>query len=297
MFLKPSLPDGGAASVVADRRKAIRFIFNLQQEIGARSMPNEFTCRRALVAFALACVVGAPQVALSQTIDGDKQEEEEEDYLALQWWHPLAASAGIATLFLIDEPIQEFMQRNQADEYDDIADVAKRFHHKDVFLVSSGAAMALGLAFRQPKVAETGVQILAAYGLSSGMMIATKATFGRNRPSETPNDVGSFNWFEGGSFSAFPSGAAAVTFSLATTLSDAIEIPAVTIVLYTGATLNSWARLYNDRHWLSDVALGALYGIAGAKIVNGRWRVFGWKPPTVGIAADGGVQLGYNIRH
>ena len=63
------------------------------------------------------------------------------------------------------------------------------------------------------------------------------------------------------------------------------------------ATLNAWARLYEDRHWFSDVALGALYGITAAKIVNGRWRVFGWKPPTVGIATDGGVRLGYNIRH
>jgi membrane-associated phospholipid phosphatase len=234
-------------------------------------------------------------MAFSQEIEEENQEKE--SYLALQWWHPLAASAGIATLFLIDEPVQELMQRNQTDELDDIANVAKRFHHKDVFLVSSGMAMSLGLAFRQPKVAETGVQILAAYGLSSGMMIATKWAFGRNRPSETPDDVGSFNWFDGGSFSAFPSGAAAVTFSLATTLSDAIEIPAVTIVLYTGATLNSWARLYSDRHWFTDVALGALYGYSAAKIVNGRWRVFGWKPPTVGIAADGGVQLSYNIRH
>lgn len=251
--------------------------------------------RRVLFAAALLSVVLSPQALLAQ--GHDEEGPPDEEYLRLQWWHPLAASAGVAALFLIDEPVQEFMQRNQSDSADDVATFATRFHHKDVFLVSSGAAMSLGLAFRKPEVAEAGVQILAAYALSSGMMIATKWTFGRNRPSETPDDVTSFNWFDGGSFSAFPSGAAAVTFSLATTLSDAIEEPAVTVLLYTGATLNSWARVYTDRHWLSDVALGALYGITAAKIVNGRWRLFGWKPPTVGIAADGGVQLGYNLRH
>ena len=258
-------------------------------------MLNDSAFRRALVTVALVSAAWSPQALPAQ--DHDEEDRSDDEYVRLQWWHPLAASAGIAALFLIDEPVQEFMQRNQSASADDVADLATKFHHKDVFLVSSGAAMSLGLAFRKPEVAEAGVQILAAYALSSGMMIATKAAFGRNRPSETPDDVTSFNWFEGGSFSAFPSGAAAVSFSLATTLSDAIEEPVVTVLVYTGATLNSWARLYSDRHWLSDVALGALYGITAAKIVNGRWRLFGWKPPTVGIAADGGVQLGYNLRH
>jgi membrane-associated phospholipid phosphatase len=258
-------------------------------------MRTDFGIRRAFVTFAVAFVVLSPQALLSQDLDEDDRSDEE--FVRLQWWHAAVASAGIGALFLVDESVQEYLQRNQTTTKDDIADVARTFHHKDVFLVFSGAAMSLGLAFHQMEMAEAGAQILAAYGLSSGMMIATKWAFDRSRPSETPDDVTSFHWFEGGSSSSFPSGAAAVTFSLATTLSDAVDRTPVTVILYTGAALNSWARVYSDRHWLSDVALGALYGITAAKIVNGRWRLFGWKPPTVGIAADGGVQLGYSFQH
>lgn len=221
----------------------------------------------------------------------------EEEFLRLRWWHPFVAGAGIAAVFLVDEPVQEFMQDQQSNFQDDVADVAKQFHKPNVFLVAGAGSMALGLVAREPQLAEAGVQIVTAYGLSSGMMIATKWAFGRTRPSETPDDVTDFDWFGGGSSSSFPSGAAAVSFSLATTIADAVDRTPVTIAVYTLATLNSWARVYADRHWLSDVALGALYGITAAKIVNGNWRVFGLRPPTVGIAADGAVGVSYTIRH
>ena len=218
---------------------------------------------------------------------------EDEEFLRLRWWHPLAAGAGIATLFLVDEPIQEFMQDNQSGFQDDVADVVEEFHEPNVFLVASAGSMALGLVAREPAISEFGVQAAAAYGLSSGMMIATKWLFGRARPSLTPDDVTNFDWTDGGSTTSFPSGASAVSFSLATTLADAVDRTPVTVAAYSLATLNSWSRVYTDRHWFSDVALGALYGITAAKIANGRWRLFGWRPPTVGIAADGGVRLTY----
>lgn len=224
-------------------------------------------------------------------------DEDGDGYLALQWWHPLAAAGAVAALFLIDEPVQEFMQDNQTEFQDDLADIAAEFHAPQVFLVGSVGAMSLGLVLHEYGLAQTGVQILATYGLSSGMMIATKWAFGRSRPSETPDDVTNFDWFNGGSSSAFPSGAAAVTFGLATTLADAIGKTPVSITLYSLAALNSWSRVYTDRHWVSDVALGALYGITAAKLVNGRWRVFGLEPPTVGIAPDGGMMLGWQVRH
>jgi membrane-associated phospholipid phosphatase len=97
----------------------------------------------------------------------------------------------------------------------------------------------------------------------------------------------------GGSAASFPSGNAANVFSLATTLSDAIGNTAVSVALYTGATLNVWSRLNSDRHWLSDVVMGGLYGVFAAKVVNGRWRVFGLRPPSllIGPAGEPGLQF------
>jgi membrane-associated phospholipid phosphatase len=216
-------------------------------------------------------------------------------YTRLMWWHPLVASAGIALTFLLDQPVHDFWQDHQDSTLNDVADVAKRFHEPEVTIVAGTGAMGLGLLFRQWTVAQTGLQILTSYGLASGMMIATKWAFGRSRPSATPDDNTAFDWFKGGGNSSFPSGAAAVTFSLATTLADAVDHPAVTVVLYTGATLNSWARVYANRHWFSDVATGALVGITAAKLVDGHWRIFGFRPPTVGIDGRGRTMVGYQV--
>ena len=207
--------------------------------------------------------------------------QESDARLSLQWWHPLAAGAGTAAILLIDEPVRDYLQDHRSDGLDDVADVTKRFKDKEVFWISGGGALALGLIARQPKVAATGAQIFAAYGLSTSMMIATKWAFGRSRPSSTPDDPTQFDWLDGGENSAFPSGSAAVVFSLATTVADAVDRLPVSIVLYSGATLNAWARLNSDRHWLSDVALGALYGVTAAKLVNGEWTVFGIELPSL----------------
>jgi membrane-associated phospholipid phosphatase len=220
---------------------------------------------------------------------------QDQDYLSLKWWHPLVASAGIAATFLLDQPVHDFMRDHQGATATDVADVAKTFHEAEGTLAISGAAMAVGLVARNMEIAQTGVQVLTSYALTSGMMIATKWAFGRSRPNATPDDNTQFDWFNGTENSAFPSGAAVVTFSLATTLADAIGHPAATIVLYSGATLNAWARVYADRHWFSDVALGALYGITAAKLVNGHWRVFGLKPPTAGIDEYGRTTVGFNV--
>lgn len=221
---------------------------------------------------------------------------QDRDFMTLKWWHPLVASAGMAATFLLDQPVHDFVQDNTTSAQDDLANVAKRFHEPVVTVAAATGGMALGLVFRQMTIAQTGLQILAAYGLTSGMMIATKWAFGRSRPSTTPDDNTEFDWFNGGGGSSFPSGAAAVTFSLATTVADAIDHPAVTVVLYTGATLNAWARVYANRHWFSDVATGALYGITAAKLINGRWRAFGFRPPTVGIDRHGRTSLQYTFR-
>ncbi len=164
-----------------------------------------------------------------------------------------------------------------------------------MFWISGGSAIALGLITQEPKVTATGAHILAAYGISSWMMIGTKWAFGRSRPSDTPDDPTNFDWFDGGENSAFPSGSATVVFSLATTVADAVDRRPVSVVLYTGATLNAWARLNSDRHWLSDVTLGALYGVTAAKLVNGEWTIFGLELPA--MWTDGrSVGLGYTLR-
>jgi len=206
----------------------------------------------------------------------------------------VAAGAGVALLFTLDGPVRDLVQDHRSGGLDDLAAVAKTFHKPEVTLAAGGGVFAAGLVLENRKVAMTGVQIVVSYGLATGLMRGTKWAFGRSRPSATPDDNTSFDWFDGDSNSAFPSGAAAVSFSLATVAADAIDHPVARVLLYTAAAANSWARIYSDRHWFTDVTLGALYGITSAKLVNGRWRLFGWRLPTV-VPKDGGVALSYQV--
>lgn len=236
----------------------------------------------------LAAVVTAA-LALPETLAGQTDE-----FTTLKWWHPVVAVTGIGILFAVDQPVRKFVQGNRSATLDDVSDVAKRFKEPEVFYVAGGGAIAVGLLAGLPTVTRTGLQIFAAYGLSSVMMIATKWVFGRSRPSQTPNDALNFDWFNGGGGSSFPSGSAAVVFSLATTVADVVDHPVASVVLYGGATLNSWSRVNGNRHWVTDVALGALYGITAAKLVNGRWRVFGLRPPKVLVGLDGRTTVQYS---
>jgi membrane-associated phospholipid phosphatase len=58
------------------------------------------------------------------------------------------------------------------------------------------------------------------------------------------------------------------------------------------ATAVGWSRINDNRHWLSDVAAGALVGITSAKLVTGRWRIFGLHPPSV-LLAPGTMSIGW----
>ena len=218
----------------------------------------------------------------------------QQNYTSIQWWHPLAAAAGVAVIFAVDEPLREFFQDVRSAGTDDLANVVKRGKEPILYQVSGLGALGVGLLARQPKVARTGLQILGAYGLSGGMVIVTKWAFGRSRPSDTPGDVTNFDWFHGSEDNSFPSGTSAITFSLATTASDAIGHPAAAVALFTGASLTSWSRLNDNRHWMSDIALGALLGVTAAKVVNGRWRVFGLRPPSFLVGPNG--QAGFQYR-
>jgi membrane-associated phospholipid phosphatase len=84
---------------------------------------------------------------------------------------------------------------------------------------------------------------------------------------------------------SFPSGHALVTFSLAAALAEEARTPWVTVLAYGGAAAVGWSRIYDDKHWTSDVAAGALIGIVagrGAVRLLHRGRDDG-DPPSVAV--------------
>jgi membrane-associated phospholipid phosphatase len=80
-----------------------------------------------------------------------------------------------------------------------------------------------------------------------------------------------------------------VAFSLAAAISEEAREPWVTVLTYGTASAVGWSRVYDDRHWTSDVVAGALVGaLVGRETV--RWlhaRRAAGAGPTLAVTPDG----------
>jgi membrane-associated phospholipid phosphatase len=93
-----------------------------------------------------------------------------------------------------------------------------------------------------------------AFVLTAGTSYLLKATINTSRPDGNGND-------------AFPSRHTAITFSGAEFLRQEFKDESVWygVAGYTFATLTGFLRIYNNRHWFSDVIAGAGIGILGTR--------------------------------
>ena len=105
-----------------------------------------------------------------------------------------------------------------------------------------------------------------------------KVVAGRARPEvdvNNPRDFQLFRGRKGSEFQSFPSGHTTSAFAFATTISSELvrwqpgTRWTVGPVLYTGAALVGASRMYNNKHWASDVLAGAAIGtFVGSKVVR-----------------------------
>jgi membrane-associated phospholipid phosphatase len=207
----------------------------------------------------------------------------------IRWWHGAIALGGILALMLLDHPVQRFAQHNSGTGADNVASVVRHFGQPEVYATVPLGLAVVGLASHNPRLTGAAKRIGASLFLAGAATAGAKELFGRPRP-ESSLDADGFAPFSGQA--SMPSGHAAMAFALATSLSDEIHRPWATVGLYGMATAVGWSRINDNRHWLSDVAAGALVGITSSKLVTGRWRIFGLRPPSV-LLAPGTMSIGW----
>ena len=143
-------------------------------------------------------------------------------------------------------------------------------------MAAAVATYAVGRVTRHPKVASVGGDLIRAQVMAQVLTAGIKLSARRHRP-------------DGGEFS-LPSGHTSVTFASATVMQRNFGwkagIPAYALASYVAAS-----RVHVKRHFMSDVALGAVIGIVSGRTVTlGRGRAQFALSPSVG-PGQAGVSL------
>jgi membrane-associated phospholipid phosphatase len=169
-------------------------------------------------------------------------------------------------LYAYDEQIRDFFQRNQSSEADYLAFGAEKLGWQYA-IGFVGAYGGIGYLVKNEKMKETGLLGLEALAVANSISLTVKVATGRSRPMR---DRGAYSYkpFSGSrSDTGFPSGHATTAFAIASVFADEYESPWVGALSYSLACLVAWERLYDDKHWASDVWVGAVLGTVVGKSV------------------------------
>jgi membrane-associated phospholipid phosphatase len=209
----------------------------------------------------------------------------------VHWWEAAAVAGGVGALLADDRHVLHDAREHPTSSAADVADAFRQAGDIKVYSVLSLGTLGVGLLSKDAGITRTGAQLAASGALAAASFGLLKVVTGRSRPDA---GEGAYDFHPFGGGGSFPSGHSAMAFALATTLGDASHSTWVTAGLYVIATGTAWSRVYDERHWPSDVFLGAALGVTSAKFVNGRWHLFGLRSPGFLVTPGGaGLQMSF----
>lgn len=164
---------------------------------------------------------------------------------------------GTGAAMLVDEDVRDLFGRGHDAIRDSIAKVGNTAGTIVPAGIIIGTLYVGGLAFDEPGIRMAGRHAGEALLFAGTITGVIKYLAGRNRPDQ---NNGAFT-YHGPSmldqYQSLPSGHTTIAFAVASSLSADIDNPWATAGLYGIATITALSRIYNDRHWTSDVLLAA----------------------------------------
>lgn len=179
----------------------------------------------------------------------------------------VAALSGIA--FLSDSKIQSTVLKNQNKVMDNATWVGEKYGRSLIGGLLGSGLYLTGALLDNNDISSSGRMVVESViysGLTVGIL---KYAFSRGRPYENEGNSDYFDFTFKEADVSLPSGHTATAFAVSTVLSRQIDNVYATIGLYSLAGLTAYQRMYDNKHWFSDVVVGAALGyFIGNTIAN-----------------------------
>lgn len=196
-------------------------------------------------------------------------------------WIAAGFVAGTVAMFPADRYFARKLQSTGNQESQFLRNAASdfRFMGDPGSLIIGASLYGIGRLARVDRMADLGLHGTEALLISNAVFGVMKGVGGRARPEADIKNANNFRFgrgFSGGDiYRSFPSGHAAMGFAAASAVTAETSKwwPKATWyiapVMYGGATMIAASRMYNNKHWASDVVAGAAIGtFAGTKVVR-----------------------------
>lgn len=205
----------------------------------------------------------------------------------------MAAEGG---LLFADQSVKDYFQshKNKTESYI-CSNVLEHFGSEHSFILISGI-FTYGLLAKDKKCVSTALLAIESFTLASLVTRIPKTLVGRERPDNWQGDGPfTFNGPFGGS--SFPSGHTTASFAVASVIAtqfrDSKWIP---ITAYSVAGLAGLSRIYDNKHWLTDVVAGAAIGTLVGNLVSHRSTHSNLTVMPFGNQNYQGVRLAYTLQ-
>lgn len=214
----------------------------------------------------LACLLVAPGLG-AQESPRDSTITRKPARSILAWAELVGVAALAGAAFTSDQSLRDRISdphdrlgRTLSDLGNGVGDGA--IVYPSLFAVAVG-----GRLLGKPGMQQVGTRALESTLLAGAAALALKSIIGRQRPDLSGSNAYVFRPFRANDIS-LPSGHTAVAFALATSLARETGDRWTDAAFFAAAALTAYSRMHDDKHWASDVVLGAGIGILSARFVH-----------------------------
>ncbi|AJE03050.1 phosphatase PAP2 family protein [Geobacter pickeringii] len=180
----------------------------------------------------------------------------------------LAVAGTVGLTYVFDNNIREKVAARKGHTLDKATDAGNIIGNPILHLGVAGAVWGGGILADSPKWRDVGLMMGEAAVIADAATLVLKEAVGRSRPF-TGNGKESFRPFQFKSdYDSMPSMHTASSFAMASVIARTSESIPVGLLSYTTAAFVGFSRIYQDKHWASDVVLGAAIGELAGRVVT-----------------------------